>query len=81
MKVILKFGDKLKAIQFGLKGGTDNSGIIMKILKESKLKVQRKKKKIFAKKFLMIVIKENVFLPTSIPHKILFIELMGYYEN
>lgn len=53
----------------------------MKILKESKLKVQRKKKKNFAKKFLMIVIKENAFLPNSIPHKILFIELMGYYEN
>lgn len=25
--------------------------------------------------------KEKAFLPTSIPHRILFIGLMGYYEN
>lgn len=49
----------------------------MKILKESKLKVHRKKYILPKKNFAMIIMKENAFLPISIPGRILFHSVNG----
>lgn len=53
----------------------------MKILKESKPKGRRKGKESLAKKISQVVMRGDAFLPTSIPCRIIFIELMRYYEN
>lgn len=52
----------------------------MGILEESKLNVHRKKN-LLSKIFLPIIMKGDDFLLTSIPCRILFSELIEYYEN